>query len=88
MADFYLPPYCGDDLARVRDLDLIGMLKELIDEVMIENRLYYDDDYRTTAVAIIYPVIAGILFNTHFSHVRANKQLLIELTTYLVTHLS
>lgn len=88
MAEFYLPPYCNNDLAQVSDADMSDILRDVIDDVMIENRVYYDDDDRAVAVEAIYPIISSIVLNPNFAHVRGDKKLLINIITYLVTHLS
>lgn len=83
MAELNLPPYSKDDLSRVRDHDMIELLKCLIDDVMVENRLYYDDDDRSVAVEIIYPIISVIVFNSSFWRVRCDKKCLVDLVTHL-----
>lgn len=57
MAEFYLHPYCNNDLTQISDADMSDILRDVIDDVMIENRVYYDDDDRAVAVETIYPLI-------------------------------
>lgn len=88
MAEFHLPPYCNNDLAQVSDADMSDILREIINDVMIENRVYYDDDDRAVAVEAIHPIIANIVFNPNFAHTMRDKDLLLNIITHLVTHLS
>lgn len=57
MAEFYLHPYCNNDLTQISDADMSDILRDVIDDVMIENRVYYDDDDRAVAVETVYPLI-------------------------------
>lgn len=88
MAEFNLPAYCNDDIARVNHRDMIDVLKELIDDIMTENRSYYDDEDRLATLEMIYPVVSGIVLNAHFAPVRTDKAKILEITTYPVTHLA
>lgn len=88
MAELYLPPYCNNDLAQVSDADMSDILREIINDVMIENRVYYDDNDRAVAVEAIHPIISNIVFNPNFAHTTRDKELLLNIITHLVTHLS
>lgn len=46
---------------------MIDVLKELIDDIMTENRSYYDDEDRLATLEMIYPVVSGIVLNAHFA---------------------
>lgn len=70
------------------DPDSIITLKGIIGEIIIENHIYYDDSDIECAVEIIYPVVSGIVFNSNFSFIRNDQDKLLDMITYLVTHLS
>lgn len=88
MAELEIPtPSCGN-LTQVTDPEMVYILKDMIDEVMIENNVYYDNNDREEAIEVIYPVIASIIFNPNFSHIKGNEESMIDLITYLVIRLS
>lgn len=88
MVEFDLPFYCKGELPNVKVSDMPEIIKDLINEVVIENRTYYDNGDRREAIEILYPIVAIIISNSNFPFVKHHKEKLVELITYLVTHLS
>ena len=72
---------------RVTDRDFIYIIKDLISEAIINNRVYYDYDDIEIAIEVIYPIVSMIIFNSTFN-LRYDAKGIDDLITYLVVNLA
>ncbi len=84
---YALPDLTPDNFSKFSDRELIHVLKEMIYDAIIKNRVYLDDDDIANSVEVIYPTLFNVVFNSNYG-LRHNEKEVYNLVNYLVVNLA
>lgn len=87
MAERWTDSYLCIELKKLSDYELSNLLLEFIDEAMIENGMYYDNEDRQNATTTLYPIIASIIFHPNYRYMRSDNVEFFEFLECLVKKL-
>ncbi len=83
-----LPEYARDKITNLKEEDLTFVLTAIVEDSIIENRLYCDCDDVERALREIMPTITAISHNTRFLHLKADYSTLVEGVTLFAIKLA